>query len=401
MAPIRPQNLYNSPNAIAADYSRFRVSERLLLTGHSHQAWPDCALSGQLRAWHDAAELVDDKWSHAFEVADAVRRGYARLLDDAPGRVALGNSTHELVTKWLSALPLRARPRLVTTDGEFHSIRRQMDRLAEEKLFEIVKVPAAPVRDLSERLAREVNDRTAAVMVSSVQFRSGEIVPNLRAIAAACSQHGAELLIDAYHHLNIVPFSIERDGLERAYVTGGGYKFCQLGEGNAFLRVPADCALRPVITGWFAEFDAKEQAPGTGVAFSPGPLRFAGATYDPTSHYRAAEVFAYFERKGLTPDLLREVSQHQVRRIADRFDALDLDAKLITRDRAVRIETIAGFLVLRSPRAGILCRVLHDRGVFTDYRGDALRVGPAPYLSDTQIEEAVDRLGQVVKGMRT
>jgi len=30
-----------SPNPIAHHYARFRVADRLLLTGHSHQAWPD------------------------------------------------------------------------------------------------------------------------------------------------------------------------------------------------------------------------------------------------------------------------------------------------------------------------------------------------------------------------
>ena len=61
--------------SIARHYSRFRVSERVLLTGHSHQAWPDLAFDAQRQAWLDAAELVDDKWGRAFEVADEVRAG--------------------------------------------------------------------------------------------------------------------------------------------------------------------------------------------------------------------------------------------------------------------------------------------------------------------------------------
>ena len=73
-----PATLYASPNALAADYSRFRVSERLLLSGHSHQAWPDRGFDGQQQAWLDAADLVDDKWDRAFAKADAVRHGYAR-----------------------------------------------------------------------------------------------------------------------------------------------------------------------------------------------------------------------------------------------------------------------------------------------------------------------------------
>ena len=52
-------------NALAAHYSRFRVADRILLTGHSHQAWPDVAFEAQQRAWLDAAEFVDDKWTMA------------------------------------------------------------------------------------------------------------------------------------------------------------------------------------------------------------------------------------------------------------------------------------------------------------------------------------------------
>jgi selenocysteine lyase/cysteine desulfurase len=393
---MKPEDLYKSPNALAGDYTHFKVGERLLLSGHSHQAWPDVAFEGQKRAFLDAAEFVDNKWSRAFGVAGTVRRGWARLLEDEPERIALGNNTHELVVRWLSALPLKQRPRLVTTDGEYHSIRRLVDRMAEEGI-EVHKVKATPVADLSERLAHAVDQRTAAVMVSSVLFRSAEIVPNLHAVAESCQQHGAELLVDAYHHLNIVPFSVSGLGLERAYVTGGGYKYCQLGEGNSFLRFPARCALRPVVTGWYSEFATKEAPIPNRVAYGDGPARFAGATYDPTSHYRAAEVFAFFEKKHLTPALLREVSQHQVGLVMERFDALDLNPALITRDRSRALSATAGFLVLRSTRAGDICHALHERGVFTDYRGDVLRVGPAPYLSDAQIVDAVGILGEVCR----
>ena len=49
-----------SPNALARHYGRFRVAERLLLTGHSHQAWPDCGFDAQAEAWLDAARYVDE-----------------------------------------------------------------------------------------------------------------------------------------------------------------------------------------------------------------------------------------------------------------------------------------------------------------------------------------------------
>ncbi len=361
---------------------------------------------------------MDEKWERAFERADRVREGFRRLLGDAAGHIALGANTHELVVRFLSALPLRERPRLVTTDAEFHTIRRQLDRLAEEGL-EVVKVPAHPAGSVGERLAAAADERTAAALVSSVFYTTGHIAGGLEAAAAGCRHAGARLLVDAYHSLNVVPFSL--DGLEDAFVVGGGYKYCQLGEGNCFLRFPADRELRPVITGWFSEFSALEgPAAGSGsstadrapageaadrasvaagrrVTYGEGPDRFAGSTYDPTSHYRAAEVLAFFEEWDLTPDFLREVSRHQVRLLAEGFDELDPDPALIDRDRSVPLEAVGGFLALRASRAAELCRRLRARGVWTDWRGDLLRLGPAPYLSDRQLRDALAALAETLE----
>lgn len=398
-APPPLEALRRTPNALAADYSRFDVANRLLLTGHSHQAWPDVAREAQLEAWDDAAREADDKWPRAFERADRVRAGFARRLGCAPGEVALGASTHELLVRFLSALPLARRPRLVTTDAEFHTIRRQLARLAEAKVVEVVKVAADPVETLVERLAATAGERVAAVLVSSVLFTNGRIVPGLAELARACAGAGAELLVDAYHHLNVVPFDVAALGLAQAFVTGGGYKYCQLGEGNCFLRVPPASELLPIVTGWFSEFGALSDRPAGTVAYGTGPARWAGATYDPVSHYRGARVFEYFDSRGLTPEFLRAVSRHQVGRLCERFDALGLDPGAVARDRGAPLDGIAGFLALRSPHAGELSRRLRARGVMTDFRADVLRLGPAPYLSDAQLDTAIGVLGEVAKGL--
>jgi kynureninase len=384
---------------LAQHYSRFRVSERLLLTGHSHQAWPDLSFEAQQRAWLDAAEFVDEKWDRAAEQAAHVQAGFRRLLGGADGDIALGQNTHELVTRLLSALPLRERRALVTTDGEFHTIRRQLDRLAEEGLT-IVKVAARPADTLAERLAKAVEDRTACVLVSTVLYETAEIVPGLALVADACERHGAALLVDAYHHLNVVPFDVSALGLERAFVVGGGYKYCQLGEGNCFLRVPPGTRLRPVLTGWFAEFQALETAnrqPGE-VTYPAGAAAFAGATYDPTSHYRAAAVFDFHAAQGLTADHLRAVSTHQVGLLNNAIAALDLDP---SRAHVVDMpaDRRAGFLAVRSPHAADLVRALRQAGVSADSRGEILRLGPAPYVSDEQLLDAVAKLSRVITGV--
>ena len=390
-------DLRGTPNSLARHYSRFRVGERLLLTGHSHQAWPDVALDGQLEAFTDAAEYVDAKWDKAFHQAELVRRGFRHLLDDHSGDLALDANTHALVVRFLSALDLRRKPRLITTDSEFHTLRRQLARLAEEDV-EVVRLPAHPVDTLAERIAGAIDVRTSAVLVSAVLFDTSRIVPNLTHLAAACETRGVELLVDAYHAIGVAPFSVPAMGLRSAWITGGGYKYLQLGEGNCFLRLPSHAAgLRPVITGWFAEFDAlaDRDAPHL-VAYASGGARFAGSTYDPTSHYRATRVFDFFAEHGLTPAFLREVSLHQTGLLADAFDALGAPDELVTRDRTAPRAAFGGFLSLQSPRAGELQQALAGHGVATDSRGRHLRFGPAPYLSDEQLTAAMATLGKVL-----
>jgi kynureninase len=363
---------------LAPHYSAFRVSERLLLTGHSHQAWPDVAREGVLEAWEDAALHVDEKWERAFEKAERVRDGFRLWLEEPGAEIALDQNTFGLVLRFLSALDVRRRPRLVTTDGEFHTLRRLMARLAEEELLDVEIVPARPAETLAERLAASADERTAAVLVSAVLFADSRIVPGLGELASVID---AELLIDVYHAFGVMRVPLP----ESAWVVGGGYKYLQLGEGNCFLRLPPHAdELRPRFTGWFSEFAelAAEKRPGA-VEYPKGGMRFAGATYDPTSHYRAARVFDFFAEQGLTPEALRENYLRQTTLLAE---ALGVPG---------RREDFGGFLALEVPDAEEVSRRLAEDGVMTDSRGRYLRLGPAPYVSDDQLVFAAERVASV------
>jgi len=309
--------------------------------------------------------------------------------------IALGASTHELVVRFLSALDLGGRPRLVTTDGEFHTLRRQLGRLRGAGL-DVVTTAARPVDTLAERLADRVDRSTAAVLVSAVMFEDARIVPNLAGLASACRRVDAELLVDVYHALGVLPFRLDDRGLDSAWVVGGGYKYLQLGEGNCFLRVPPHAyESRPVITGWFAEFGALQDPHEGEIVYPRGAAAFAGSTYDPTSHYRAARVFDFFEVQGLSPEHLRASYLHQLEILTSGFDALGVPEDVATRDRDTPLDSFGGFLALESPHADRLQAGLEKRGVFTDSRGRHLRLGPAPYLDDSQLERTLEVLSEV------
>ncbi len=376
--------------SLRAHYRAFLREGRVLLTGHSHQAWPDVAREAQLEAFDDAATHVDHKWGKAFEAADDVRSAVASRIACTPDEIALGGNTHELVTRFLSALPLRARPRLVTTRGEFHTIHRQLSRLGEEGL-EIVMIAPEPVSTLAARLADALDERTAAVLVSSVLFETSSVVPHLASLAERARSLGVSMLVDAYHAFSIVPFTVGDVGGD-VFVTAGGYKYAQWGEGNCFLRVPPSFEGRPAYTGWFSDF-AHLSAPRDGrvVSYGARPCdRFAGSTYDPTSHYRARAVARFFDRHGLDVATLHAISQRQTARLLAGLEGLDVATpSTSTGERG-------GFVSLRVRDAGAVVSALEARGVMTDARGDLLRLGPAPYVTDDELDLAIGHVQEVV-----
>ena len=116
--------------ALRGAYSRFLQGDRILLTGHSHQAWPNVAREAQMRVFDDAALHVDDKWARAVgPLSEHVgKRILARMGFSEDDPIAFGESTHQLVYRLLSCFELSDRPRVVTTRGEFHSLHRQLRR---------------------------------------------------------------------------------------------------------------------------------------------------------------------------------------------------------------------------------------------------------------------------------
>lgn len=370
------------PQALRQHYQAFLAPGRILLTGHSHQAWPDAARAGAQQAFDDAARLCDDKWPAAFAAAGAVRVAVAGRIGAAPSQIALDQNTHALLVRFLSALPLSERPHLVTTTGEFHSLTRQLRRLDEAGLLPITWVPALPAATLAERLAEALRPETAAVLTSTVLFETAAVVPNLPELCAAAQKVGAEVLLDAYHAFYAVPFSLASLGAQDAFVLGGGYKYAQWGEGNCFLRVPPR-SFRPVVTGWFAGFGELEQQGPASVGYGQsGAQAFAGSTYDPTSHYRARAVIGFQREAGFSAEALRALSLRQTGRLLEGLAGLEVVTPQLPERRG-------GFVAVRVPDAAGATRALREKNVVVDHRGELLRLGPAPYLTDDELDAAV------------
>lgn len=378
-------------------YSRFDVANRLLFTGHSHQAWPDIAREGQLEYFDLSARDVDNKWEISFEKTEILRNYLREYYDDPDGFYCREENTHFLLVSLLSSFDLKNKPKIITTDAEFHSMYRQLTRLEEEGL-QIIRVPIDPDEDFVNRIVNEIDNKTSAIMLSRVYFETSLVNTHLSEIAAEARVHGIPFIIDDYHGTNVIPLSIRDARLEDCFILIGGYKYLQWGEANCFLRFPKDCELRPAITGWFASFSTLEHPrKNQKIVYDHSDQRFASATYDPSSQFRAAKVVHFFKEHNLTPLALRNQYIAQVGLLRSRFLELDLDPKKIRLTHNEALSKTGGFMSLTSPKARELRANLLTKNIFTDARNNILRFGPAPYTVEMQINEVMLELKDSVE----
>jgi kynureninase len=378
-----------------AAYARFldapEAASRVLLTGHSHQAWPDVARDALAQCFDDAARSVDDKWGDAvFPRIDSVgRRVLARMGFDPADPIAFGKSTHELVFRLMTCLPLREGTRIVTTDSEFHSLHRQTSRLAEEGV-EITWVPGFPREGLAERLLDALVPGVSMVAFSAVMFEDAFVVPRLGDVLARARgdrRHRARRRVPRVQRGRRSTGAPRRCGTapsSRRAATSTRPS-ARVSAGSA-CRARARCA-RSTRAGSPTSPRSRARA-RTPSATAPG-ARFSGATFDPASFYRADAVLDHWDRFGLGPAELRAISVAQTTRVIARLDARGRGAQVASsRDPARR----GGFVAVRTPHADEVTRSLRKEGVFVDARGDLLRIGPAPYLTDDELDRGVDRV---------
>jgi selenocysteine lyase/cysteine desulfurase len=365
--------------------------ERLHMAAHSHHPWPDASRDAQLAAWDDAARRLDGKWDGVMgEVWPRAQAGVARELQlPDPSSIVFAPNTHQLLLSMTSGL--KHRPlRVLSTDGEFHSFRRQAARWAEAGRILLDTVPTEPWESFGQRFrAAAESGAHDLIFVSHVFFGTGRVFDDVEGLADLAKPEGPWLAIDGYHGFMGLPTDLGPIH-DKAFYLAGGYKYAMAGEGAAFLHAPPGFGPRPEITGWYAEFGELSGPPG-GVQYTADALRFMGATFDPSGLYRLNAVFDLLEREGVSTaavsghvDALRSL-------LIDRVQAGDAgrlrEAVLLNPVRPDRPN--ARFLALHHPDAAEWRTRLAAAGVLTDVRGRVLRIGLGMYHDPKDVERFV------------
>jgi selenocysteine lyase/cysteine desulfurase len=362
---------------------------RLHFAAHSHHLWPDASFDGQVECWQDAARFADVKWDKVMDSVWPEAQAYVadELGTGDASAIVFAANTHDLLVRLVAACPRAdpARLRVLTSDGEFHSARRQFARWQEDGWLELETVAAEPFGDFTGRfLSAARTGNHDLILVSHVLFGSGRLFEGVTELSALAAPEGPWAVIDGYHAFMAVDCPYPHGG--GVFYVGGGYKYAMAGEGMGFMHCPPVFGPRPPITGWYAEFGELTAPPG-GVGYRQDAMRFMGATFDPSALYRFNAIRRMFGREGLTTARISAHAESLQRQALDELSGTPLgDAELLN---PLTSGPHARFLAFRSPKAASWQGQLLERQCVTDVRGDVLRIGFGLYQDADDVSALV------------
>ena len=239
----------DAADPLASARERFEVPDELIyLDGNSLGALP-VATPGRVEA------LIRDQWGkdliaswNAHGWIDAPLRIAAKLapiVDAQPDELLIADSTSVCLFKLLAAA-VQARPGrkvVLTQEGNFPTDTYVAEGLAEMLGLELRRSPA-------DAIVTAIEEQTAAVLLSHVDYRSGARF-DMRSVNDAARTAGALVIWDLSHSAGALAVELNGSGAELA--VGCGYKYLNGGPGApAFIYVARSLQgqLRSPLQGW-------------------------------------------------------------------------------------------------------------------------------------------------------
>lgn len=372
--------------------------ERLHFAAHSHHLWPDASFDGQVRAWVEANQFADRKWDLVFgDVVPEAQGHVAKELNlPSPDTVVFAPNTHDFLLRIFSGFETKP-VRVLSTDGEFHALRRQLDRWEEAGEAVVTRIPLAPFETFDERFVEAARaGGFDLIAISQIFFKTGQVFDRIADLAELARLEGPWVVVDGYHGFMASPTDLGAVADRIFYVTGG-YKYAMSGEGAGILHAPDGFCPRPVSTGWFAEF-GNLMGPPDGVQYRADAGRFWGATFESTPLYRFNGVRRMLDEAGITTT---DIADHSLKLMRTFQDAIR-DGRAGRLERAEILNPVEGdgprarFLALKDKDAQAWRARLLEANVVTDVRDDTVRFGFGLYQDEADLERLIEVCGRIL-----
>jgi kynureninase len=397
----------DADDALAGLREQFALPEGVIyLDGNSLGARPKASLQraqdviaeewGQdlIRSWNKAG------W---FELPSRLGDKLARLIGAQAGEVVVTDTTSVNLFKLLAAaidiqasspLPATAQRRVIVTERSnfptdiymAEGLTKWLDRGYRLRLV-----------DSPEELPQAIDDNTAVVMITHVNYRTGHL-HDMAKLSAHAHERGALIVWDLCHSVGAVPVDLHRDGAD--FAVGCTYKYLNGGPGSpAFAWVPKRHQERfhHPLSGWWGHAAPFAMQP----AFAPTPgIRRALCGTQPIVSMALVEcgldIFAQTDMQAIRRKSLA-LTDLFIKLVEQRCGRHPL--RLVTpREHALRGSQV-GFA---HPHGYPVMQALIERGVIGDYREpEIMRFGFTPlYTRFVDVWDAVDVLTDILDNER-
>lgn len=385
--------MLDAADPLAAFRERFVVEDDLVayLDGNSLGRLPRATLERLERfvraEW--GGRLIRG-WSEGWvDLPTAVGDELGALVGAAPGQVVVGDSTTITIAKALHAgAGLRpGRDELVLSSADFPTDRYIAERVAQDRGLVLRHV--TPEADGSLRLADVLGERTAVVLLSHVDYRTGALL-DLSSVTEQVHAAGAVVVWDLCHSVGVVPTALDAVGADLA--VGCTYKYLNGGPGAPAFLYTAVRHLGSVeqpLPGWWSASDLFAMADD----YEPAPdaRRMLSGTPNVAGLLAVREGVALTAEAGV--DAVRAKSELLTALAVDVLERAGLDV-VTPADPDRR----GGHVTVRVPDARAVATTMTRRGVVPDFREpDLVRLGLAPLTTSfTELWHGLEVLLDVV-----
>ncbi|MGW0500073.1 kynureninase [Streptomyces sp. NPDC003007] len=391
---VRAEKL-DTVDELALKRAEFVLDETVYLDGNSLGALP-AAVPGRVedvvrRQW---GELRIRSWEESgwWTAPERIGDRIAPLIGAAPGQIVVGDSTSVDVFKAVVGAVRLARLRdperdeIVVDATTFPTDGYIAESAA--RMTGCVLRPVAPA-DVPGALG----DRTAAVLLNHVDYRTGRL-HDLPALTAAVHGAGAYVVWDLCHSAGALPVGLDEHGVDLA--VGCTYKYLNGGPGSpAYLYVRRELQDRfdSPLPGWNSH--AEPFGMRSGYEPAPGALRGRVGTPDILSMLALEAALEVWDGVRVEAVRLKSLA------LTDFF--LDCVAEYVPEGRVECLTPVphaerGSQIALRCDGAGDVMKRLMERGVVGDYRApDVLRFGFTPlYVGFADVERAARVLAETL-----
>lgn len=342
-------------------------------------------------------------WSHWIDEAQRVGDLIGSSTLGAANGQVLAVDTTSVNFYQLCDAAIRARPdrdTVVSDTANFPTDRYILEGLCERhgKRLVLIDDEAGEEYVTEQVLADHLDQRTALVTLSVVQYRSGAL-HDVAALTRLAHDHGALVVWDASHAIGVVDMAFDRDDVDLA--VGCTYKYGNAGPGSpAWLYVNRRLqdSLRVPIQGWFAQRD--QFAMGQGFDRADGMRGFQIASPSIVGMRCIEASFGMIADAGLPAIAAKAaIGTDLMVRLHDEWLA-PLGFQLVTpRDPRRR----GGHVTLRHPDAKQIAVAMREMvKVIPDYREpSSIRLAISPLATSyTEVYEGFSRIRELVASGR-